>query len=383
MKLWHDNKLIYYLLTHGQSHIIMTIKIAIQSNHINHFTETLVYLLSLVEEFKITLITQTDTNLLNLDTEHPWCLERLNKNQKVEIISLDTEAQNSDYLFITLSNHNFIEHKRIIKWVSGSKKIGLLSNSNYSSWKYTLKELIFNFPYWIFAKSLILQVHNNKLNPHFLIINKFFYTPSVHPQNFSSEQLRKKMFSFSKPNKFKRQFKFTFIGNKNPTERTIVLQQVRETIATFQDLNEFNEYPVKNKLHSTAEITSILWIEYGDDKGEGSRGLSPNDYIDALSESDFCISPLGWGGNWTHRTVEALARGAIPILEDASRYNIGLEDMISCILVKDNNWHEAIIRANNLDENQIYKMRCQIQKICKDHLLPEASAINLTQNLGL
>ncbi len=56
------------------------------------------------------------------------------------------------------------------------------------------------------------------------------------------------------------------------------------------------------------------------------------EYMGTLSDMDFCISPPGWGLQWTHRTIEALMRGSMSIIEDPQIYGLELLDGENCIV---------------------------------------------------
>jgi hypothetical protein len=75
----------------------------------------------------------------------------------------------------------------------------------------------------------------------------------------------------------------------------------------------------------------VKWHEYGGWESSVPRGIEPMDYVQVLSDMDFCLSPPGW--DWyTHRTVEALVRGSIPVIEDPQVYGLDLADGENCIV---------------------------------------------------
>ncbi|GAG43580.1 unnamed protein product, partial [marine sediment metagenome] len=134
-------------------------------------------------------------------------------------------------------------------------------------------------------------------------------------------------------------------------------------------------------INLSEDKVNVLWIEY--DNQSSTRGLNPALYAEALGQADFCICPLGWGGNWTHRVPESLLRGAIPVLEDEKRYNIGLEDMENCLTAKSGNWAKVIKKAYELDSEKVRNMRLNILSLRERYLLPKAAASRLRKSIGL
>jgi len=262
-------------------------------------------------------------------------------------------------------------------WRKNAKRIVILSRVNLRFWKDCLKELYYSFPLYINANSVILEISSLDVPPYFWIQNKIYYIPFPHPQILWNEKLKSQIYAQIMNFNQKRLFKFNFIGNYNPPERKYILSKVKDALSKIPMMRIFHQYPTNDVYRGD---TNSLYIEYGD---SGVRGIEPTMFIESLSESDFCISPMGWGNNWTHRTIEALLRGAIPIIEDPDRYNIGLTDMENCILVKNKNWAEAIKRASNINSNDLSTMRLNIKKIVEYYLLPERASQRLIEMMRI
>ena len=124
-----------------------------------------------------------------------------------------------------------------------------------------------------------------------------------------------------------------------------------------------------------------VWVEYGNHESSGPRGLEPMEYMALLADMDFCISPPGWGLNWTHRTVEALVRGAIPIIEDPQLYSLGLRDGETCLLVKNNDWAEATRRALAMPAAEVLRMRRLVLALRAERLTMERAAAAFRRDL--
>ena len=327
------------------------------------------------QEIKVVLITSLETNLASL-TEHPWVLKRLETVPNLKIVSLDTSPQKLDYLIFRCLKYSKQELNILNYWKNNATKSTIISQARIKNWKECIKELYYSFPFVLDASIAIIETSSSCISPYFYIQNRFYYTPFPHPQILWDEKLRKQIYSPIYDIDQERLFKFHFIGNYNPPERKLVLEYVKQQLNQISKINIADKYPTDTIVNNHV---NVLFVEYGD---SGIRGVSPKMYVESLSRSDFCISPMGWGDNWTHRTVEALLRGTIPILEDPDRYNIGLKDMKNCIVVRKKNWGEAIERAYDLNAESLLKMRYDIQKIIEYHLLPERATRKLTEILS-
>lgn len=349
--------------------------IGIYSEAVNHFIETLAYFISLGGRHKVLLITKIESG--KLLSEHPWCLGRIKQAKNIELVSPDKTPQKVDWLYFHMPRNHFLWNNNLNAWVSKAKKIGCLREARYGKdWKREMRELAYSFPYYLLAKSIVLQGSLQDRNPYRFIKNKYFYSPSAHPQFLVNAEWKKKLFQPVDKIDNARIFKFAFIGNKNPLERIAILGNVKEK---FKKMNNTTLVDTLSNINSNK--TNVLWIEY-DNEGP-KRGLDPKTYAETLGRVDFSICPPGWGQNWTHRVVESLSRGAIPILEDEKIYNIDLTDMKNCIVVKDSNWAEAIDIACGFSVDEIRKIRSNIIELRDKYLLPEVAALRLRTAMQL
>jgi len=359
-----------------ESQVKNTIGIYVPS--VNHFTETIAYWIALNPKNYVILITPTESE----QKEHKWCLKRLSqfKLENIELVKPASLPICTDWLYIKSSKTHPLFEKNLNAWVRKTKKLGILAYYNHQDgFKSIIKQLLYTFPYYFLAKTVLLQISSQCKHPYAFIQKQAFFSPSVHPQYIVNEHYRQLIFDEHKDFRTQRNYKFTFLGNRQPKERKTVLKVVKETLNRIKNSVIFDDYQEKAEISRSSVNT--LWIEYGD--GGSKRGLKSTEYVKALSETDFCICPLGWGGNWTHRVIEALVCGAIPILEDADRYNIGLTDMKTCIVVKNGDWGEAIERAYRLKPEEIVAMRSRVKMIKENYLIPEVAARRFRQSINL
>jgi hypothetical protein len=125
----------------------------------------------------------------------------------------------------------------------------------------------------------------------------------------------------------------------------------------------------------------LYWHEYTDANG---GNLMPKAFVDVLTNSDFTLCPPGHY-LLTHRPVEALVRGCLPILneDELEIYDMSLQDGINCIAVKDNDWQGTVRRAMNIDEEEIKNMRRAVKEMESNYLTDDAIARRIRERIGL
>lgn len=351
--------------------------VGIYTNSVGHFIEIVAYWVAFNSNLRVLVITQEHSK----NPEHSWCLKRLSQsNFEIEVVSVAETPKATDWLYIYRSNSKLLFDQCLVNWVLRTKKIGILTGSSTGDgWSSKLKEFLQSLPYNLLASSIGFQASSQFKHPYFFIKNQFFWSPTVHPQFIVDSDYHAQMFAPVKESSDGRKLRFTFIGNSNPPERQAVLEQIKTWLNSITNCEISQEYKAGQEFQKAK--VNVLWYVYGDQGVK--RGLAPIHYVSALDQTDFCICPLGWGGNWTHRVIEALLRGAIPILEDWDRYNIGLTDMESCVAVKNQDWVEAIEKAQQCSSEKLFEMRSNIHQIREKHLLPEVASDNLRKAMGL
>jgi len=167
-----------------------------------------------------------------------------------------------------------------------------------------------------------------------------------------------------------RRLRANFLGSQDPAPRKRILDSVR---ALFDSPANVPPAASPHKL--------MYWHEFSD---ASPAALGPRQFVDVLSDSDFTLCPLGYS-LVTHRPMEALLRGSIPVLSDRELdlYDIGLRDGVNCIAVPDGHWPQAIERLGRFDESQLFKMRMNVYKMHGEVLAYPASAARMRARLGL
>lgn len=135
-----------------------------------------------------------------------------------------------------------------------------------------------------------------------------------------------------------------FLGSRDPASRTAILDVVRDLFIS-----------PGGEARSPRHGKRMFWHEYTD---ADPTGLPPAEFVEMLTCSDFTLCPRGYS-LVTHRPIEALLRGSIPVLDagELDLYGIDLVDGENCIAVVPGRWPETIDRLARMPEDEIVRMR--------------------------
>lgn len=164
-----------------------------------------------------------------------------------------------------------------------------------------------------------------------------------------------------------RPIRANFMGSKDPAVRERILRDVGPV---FTALPSDQSPPQK-----------MLWHVYSDAQ---PGALSPEEFVMTLSESDFTLAPPGYS-LVTHRPVEALLRGSIPVLNatELDLYALGLADGVNCIAVPPGGWSAAMRRIMQMTPREIAAMRRDIKAIVAERVAYPALSRDIARRLGV
>lgn len=282
-------------------------------------------------------------------SEHPWSLQRLTaQNHKVRWISDEPERVD---LLIAEAFMDPQYRTSLGSWISRSKEVALLFPHVGMTVKRQAAYLLKSWPHSVTARTaMFFGDRRNSFEAWSPSLQKrTFFAPYLHPQLFSDQSLAQVFADFSVEDT--RPYAIGFMGNRNPKERSIILAECRRAIEQAK--------------------AAPFWIEYGDT--EHGSALTPEQFISTLGQMDFCLCPTGWS-RWTHRVVESLCRGAVPILEDAHLYGLGLQDSVNCIMVKDGDWYRSVKAALSLSLEDRQNLRLNVMNLRDKMLMPTEAA---------
>lgn len=333
---------------------------------LNHLGETLAYYF-IHQGYRPRIVTH-----MQGDGEHPTTLRRLQESGLVDVSEIDAPAEASDLLVFPLVRAGQIP-SAFTRWREKARRAAFLSGGEYAGWKHRAREALRSWPHHMWAgKAIYLHAPASRLARFPFLLQKPVHVGAyIHPQLFFNDAWRKVVFG-SVFGETPRRYAIGFIGCRNPAERA------RQLEGCARAIREKGIAIVDPETWKGGEGRPAAWFDYGDEPGQ-RRGLEPMDYITLLTEMDFCISPSGYLG-WTHRTVEAVIRGAIPIIADPDFYNLDFKDGENAIIVKGNDWHDAVRRALALSADDVGAMRRRVLEL-REQLLPDVVAREFVSQL--
>lgn len=161
-----------------------------------------------------------------------------------------------------------------------------------------------------------------------------------------------------------------FLGSRDPNRRARILDSVEAYFTTPGA--SLQQYHPGKRMH---------WLAYTD---EHPAALGAQEFLTALTDSDFTLAPPGYS-LVTHRPVEALLRGSIPVLNAAELdlYDLGLVDGVNCIAVPTGGWTDAMERILAMDEADIRRMRRHILAMLAEKVDYAALSRDICRRLGV
>ena len=289
--------------------------------------------------------------------------------EQIKNVKISNELEVIDFDDLYIENLPSLSRNEFLRCAKISPKISIIAyHHNFSYMKTLLQEIkhsIKYFPGILKVRRIYFIDNYYDLDIFRLWSNKYFLGFDVHSNFWVNKDLKNALFDFRWEAEKRRIYKLNFIGNRNPAQRKQIIESV------------------KNHLKNSLFENQILWIEYGDDPGE-KRGVLAREYMNYLSESDFTLCPPGYA-KITHRVIEALVRGSIPILhkEELRLYDMNLENNLNCIAVHNRDWIGAIKRAMSLNQSKIIQMRYNILSMKDDYLAAESFSRRLIKKMGI
>jgi hypothetical protein len=190
----------------------------------------------------------------------------------------------------------------------------------------------------------------------------------VHSQFLHSDELFRLIHAQDWDPAAKRPILANFLGCRDPDVRARILDEVRPLF-------------LRNDTEARGRDKPTFWHEY---TNASPVGLDPGEFLTTLTRSDFTLCPRGYS-LVTHRPLEALLRGSIPVLSarELDLYGIELADRENCIAVADGRWPETIRELAQIDERRLTAMRSKVRAMFEESLSYDAVARRLRACLGV
>jgi len=224
----------------------------------------------------------------------------------------------------------------------------------YGRWLGKLKRVAYKDGYYptdLFGLFKSRRVVGFDAHSKFLQDEKLFQ--AIHAQDWECEGVRP--------------VRANFLGSRDPEIRRLILDATEPYFTALPG----EATPPKQ----------MLWHAYTDAQ---PAALSPEEFLQALTKADFTLSPPGYS-LVTHRPVEALLRGSIPVLnaDELDLYDLGLVDGVNCIAVPQGGWAAAMERITGMDESEVVAMRRNVKAMLADRVAYPALSRDISRRLGL
>ncbi len=302
---------------------------------------------------------------------------RLRDTARVTIVARDETKLPSiiDRLIVQVFPRPLESIQHVGSLARRARKIALITAGDRSrSWRSAIKLQ------WLEAR---------KIAPYAAKIDRVLYKDGFYPRDFHGYFKSRRAMGFDVHSQFlhdedlcqaihsrdwhpgaQRPILANFLGCRDPDTRQRILDCVRP----------FFSAAIPSSC-SVATSKLMYWHEYPD---AAPVGLHPREFLNVLSRSDFTLCPIGYS-LVTHRPIEALLRGSIPVISvsELDLYGIEFKDGTNCIAVSGGNWPSAIHRLAKMGESEIVGMRNNIYSMFDDRLNYETLSKRMRIRFGV
>jgi hypothetical protein len=339
-------------------------RLVIYSPQHNHTVETLLRLWALSEQAESLILEEPHPQAQN--AEHTFGIERVKFIPRIRFQSLLAAPEPSDCLLIGLQAGESALPASLAGWAKVSQQVWFLSELESRHPRYWLREWQQAGKWkWKWQVRGVITCAPRGFPTPWFFKKRVCYPNYIHPQFLGLDAFGEAMNqALARPlSRSREDFVFTYLGSATPEKRFAALQTVRQTLAAQQI--QVTENPDYQSLTPTAFMRY-----YAAPPGHAtSSPLAPPAYLAVLARSIFTLCPNGWD-NYSHRVVEALACGSIPILPAPVYRYLGLQHGVNCLEVIQHQWEKAIHDALALSMEKRAFMQQSIQELRSKTLPP-------------
>lgn len=209
----------------------------------------------------------------------------------------------------------------------------------------------------------------------------------VHPKFVREPTLRSEMFDQAWDAEVIRPVRLVFSGNPQPAFRMELVREIGRYLERRLDVEVLGH-------HSQMEVgpgrssgePKALWMVrepvQDPDWFHRSDVIPPVEWPAVMRRCDFAFCPPGFERK-THRVIESLLQGVVPILDCPEEYDLGLADGQNCIVAKKGQWRVAVKRALELSQSEIVALRKAVGQIAVRFLHYEGACAMWLDRMGL
>lgn len=341
---------------------------------------------NLFRKIKTRIFINTKNSMLFLQFVLKKTPQNRNTNRKIYVDLSDPKLER--YFYLLLKFFDLADYQINIKfnpWL-------LLNLRNYSDLIYNLDNLkIVLFPPKDFnlrlteRKNLISQKNVLFVDVNYFTRKKaadqYIFPYNMHPNIYDSGLYK----SIPALREIKKSIKIFFGGNTGFGYNNPDIPKLFGKITRNEIVNCLQAFPYKDKLTdiTTEEELSLLLSGNFFQLVMFKKPLFTLDnWMKVLAQSNFYIAAPGVSMPFSHNVVEAMAVGAIPILQYPEMFSPPLTNMVNCMKFdSEKDLTEKVISALDMDAETIAAMRKNVLKYYDENLEPKAAVNKLFNNL--
>lgn len=313
-------------------------------------------------------------------------------DERIEIVEGSSEAPGVDGLMYEIGHDAPRYPERLRHWISKAHcVVGWNTNDQEQKWCQSLRaELASTARFARFLPSthrLIVSSGRTALRPPMLLSLARRQGYFVHPKFLHEPALRAEMFADDWSAETPRPVRLFFSGNPEPDSRRRLVEELKEfllTVPAIRFLDHYEQIQMPSALNASDRL--VLWMVRAEPHDPlwymRSDVVPPALWPRVLQMSDFALCPPAHERK-THRVVESLLQGVIPILDCPEEYDIGLRDGVNCLAVRYGQWKKAFQRALEMRAEEVIQLRRAVRGLALAELHPHGAARRWLQRLGV
>jgi hypothetical protein len=328
------------------------------------------------------------------------CIEReycswLFSDRHIEILENGCEAPEVDCLLYQVEHTRPRYPKELLAWMEKARWVTAW-NTNYAEkiwWQFLIADLVRAVRSAEFlrrTRRVVMACGRTGLRPTALFSRTYRQGYFVHPKFLHEPELYAEMFDAGWSAESQRPVRLIFSGNPVPEARRQLIAELKSCLIKRSRVHLIDHYEKLQMMTTQSpnenEAALVLWMVRADpqDPQWSLRRdvIPPAQWPSMLRMCDFAFCPPG-DERKTHRVVEALLQGVIPILDCPEEYDLGLRDGINCLVVRNRKWAKVLHRALDMRTEEIIRLRKAVQELALAELHPVGTARRWLQRLGL
>jgi hypothetical protein len=309
----------------------------------------------------------------------------------IHVVGADALPPELDVLLFEISSLRPRFRRGLSTWQKQAARVIAWNTNDHESslWNNLRGELACVKHYWPFLSQvdkMIVSSGRIKLRPTAMVCDVVRQGYFAHPIFFREQTLYQEMFEGDCASRKPRPVRLVFSGNPEPASRRQLINDVFRIVQAFPEIAILRHYEELAQRQEKNGERLALWMVRGDSNDPKwylrQDVVPPTKWPGILRQCDFVFCPPGYEKK-THRVIECLLQGVIPILDCPEEYDIGLADGKSCIQVSAGRWKDAVERALGMKSDEVTRMRAAVMEIRDAYLLPEAAGRSWLAKLDL